>query len=139
MPGSRLVDSNNILYELGYHSDYNYVIIYIPHAGYVFKEEPKDVEVLCESANHVKFSCKHNLGNESNLRWIINSTVYELSALPKNHIHNGTTLLVKDVGLTLNNTLYVCELSVANSLTNRSCIYKSKGGLLIIRECSGKL
>ena len=106
--------------------------------------EPDDAHIACESNEIAKFACRHivNLSSEIQpAKWIVNSIAYGPKSLPDGHIitHNGseTTISVKNIELSQNNTLYQCFLQIPYLKT--TCTHRSRIAQLIIKGCNGKL
>ena len=107
----------------------------------VFITQPSDMEVTFGLDEFAEFKCQHTLGSDIRPLWIINHTQIASSHLdlPENHniTCNGTKLLVKNVELKLNNTVYQCQLEAPH--LGIPCTYRSTTGHLIIKDCASKI
>ena len=109
----------------------NCLLIYV---GTVFLVEPKDVEIACDAARIVTFSCRYIniIADYSHLQWIINSVEYNLTQLPPHHRYDGHVLTVRNINLNQHNSTYQCQfLSTVDN-----CVHRSTVGRLIIK-CQG--
>ena len=80
-----------------------------------FVAEPHDTTVC--AGTQTRIDCTY-AGTASSPLWRINSTVYPSYALPPNHRFDGRSLIVMDVFLEYNNTIYQCffEINVNSSV-----------------------